>query len=151
MTLILREKNLWKQVVDVESPMHRRPLHFFHTRRARRLLTCHPVRVKSSPAGRTRQPAQQGGYPTPVPFTNLTRPSGHRTHRSRRCVPRGVPPPPPLLNLSAPTYPACVVPRVPHFVFTVSNFAFLLKFNFHIFEFEIEITYFPDRNSLPGE
>ena len=38
-----------------------------------------------------------------------------------------------------------------HSVFTVPNFVFLLKFDFHIFEFETKITYFPDRNSLPGE
>ena len=44
-----------------------------------------------------------------------------------------------------------VAARVHNFVFTVANFIFLSKFDFHIFEFETEITHFPDRNSLPGE
>jgi len=40
--------------------------------------------------------------------------------------------------------------RVHNFVFTVANFVFLSKFDFHTFEFETEITNFPDRNSYPG-
>ena len=40
--------------------------------------------------------------------------------------------------------------RVHNFVFTVLNFVFLPKFDFHIFEFQTEIMYFPDQNSFPG-
>ena len=50
----------------------------------------------------------------------------------------------------------CLAPRLVanrvhnNFVFTVPNFIFLTKFDFYIFEFETEITHFPNRNSLPG-